>query len=282
MLFEISHTTEYSYSGEVFLEPHYLRFKPKITPHCILKDFSISIEPEPAGLSEQMDIENNHTIVCWFDGKHHRLKIISHSTLEAKPFNPFNFLVYPPEYLHIPFEYDEHAKQLLQPSLQSEGISRVMTKYNQDILKESGQQSIEYLLKLTQAIQAAFRLETRETGDPHPPALTFDRKTGSCRDLAWMQIQMLRQMGIASRFVSGYFYPDVENPKFELHAWVEAWLPGAGWIGLDPGHGIISNEYHIPVASGAYFKHTMPVTGSVRGSAKSALTHSLSISVDPD
>ena len=94
-----------------------------------------------------------------------------------------------------------------------------------------------------------------------------------------MEIHLLRKMGFAARFVSGYFYlPDV-NPEFELHAWLEVFLPGAGWIGFDPTHGIIAGIHHIPIASSAHFENTMAVSGSVRGSASSTLHTNLAIHV---
>lgn len=281
MHFEISHTTEYNYSDEVFFEPHYFRFKPKSTSHMVLKDFNIQIEPEPSGLSEQTDAENNHNVFCWFDGTHQQLKIKSQSTVESQEYSPFNFLVHPSEYLRLPFEYKNKTKELLNPSLNSADISESMYCYIKAMQREYNYQSVDFLLGLTQKIHRDFNLKLRESGDPHQPDFTFKKKTGSCRDLAWMQIHMLRKLGIASRFVSGYYYVEVENPDFELHAWTEAFLPGAGWIGLDPSHGILTNVYHIPVASSAFYENTMPVSGTVRGDAKSELKNELFISLVP-
>lgn len=94
-----------------------------------------------------------------------------------------------------------------------------------------------------------------------------------------MQIHMLRSCGFASRFVSGYYYLNIEDPVFELHAWVEVYMPGAGWIGLDPVHGVLTGCYHFPVASSAYYEYTMPVSGTVRGNARSSLSHEVKISL---
>lgn len=279
MQFELTHISEYNYSSEVFFEPHYFRFKPKITPHSFVKDYSIVIEPEPSGLSEQIDIENNYNILCWFDHSHHHLRITANSVVEANEYNPFNFLVHPLEYLRMPFDYDSKTKQLLKPSLRAEELPGSMIEYSNKILSDSNNQSIEFLSKLTQEIHKAFTLKSRDTGKPFKPDITFRQKEGSCRDIAWMQIHILRQLGIASRFVSGYFYINNANPEFELHAWVEAFLPGAGWIGLDPSHGILTNIYHIPVASSAFYENTMPVSGTVRGSAGSELKNELKISL---
>lgn len=281
MLFGISHKTDYKYSSGVFLEPHTLRFKPKLTPHSVLKNFSIKIEPEPSGLSEQIDIENNFNLFCWFEGTHSQIRISSIATVEVEEFNPFNFLIHPPEFLHLSFEYDQRTKQLLKPSLYVEGLPESMVEYTEEILSNSSSETVDFLIRLTRGIHLEFNLTTREVGEPHSPDITFKNKSGSCRDLAWMQIHMLRKLGIACRFVSGYLYVDAENPEFELHAWVEVYLPGAGWIGLDPSHGMLTSGYHIPVTSSAYYQNTMPVCGSIRGKASSSLKNYLKITLDP-
>ena len=277
MRFQITHITEYTYSDIVFLEPHYLRFKPRVTAYSVLKDFSVSIEPGPAGISEQIDIDNNHNIFCWFDEMHGHLKITASSSVEIIEYNPFNFLVYPAGYLSIPFVYEKKQRKLLDPELQSEGLSEPMLDFINNILGKTNNHSVNFLAQITGEIHTEFTLNTREWGKPLKPEFTFKQKKGSCRDLAWMQIHMLRQLGIASRFVSGYYYIDRADPEFELHAWVEAYLPGAGWIGLDPSHGILTDHYHVPVASSSNYENTMPVSGSVRGKAKSVLNNKLTI-----
>ena len=131
--------------------------------------------------------------------------------------------------------------------------------------------AIPFLTNLTTKIHDDFILESRQEGIPFAPDKTFEIKNGSCRDLVWMQIQLLRHMGIAAKFVSGYFYLPLENSEFELHAWLEVFLPGAGWIGFDPSHGILAGNSHIPIASSTHFENTMTVTGTIRGEATSDL-----------
>lgn len=278
MIFEISHNTRYIYSDNVFFEPHYLRFKPRNTAFSVVKNFNIKIEPNPSGISKQIDVENNSILLGWFDGMHEEMKITSNVIVEVKEHNPFDFLVHPAQYLKLPFEYDIKAKQLIQASLNGGSISKDLKEYGNSILSHSQNKSVEFFLALTKKIHLDFKLEYRETGEPNNPDYTFNSKIGSCRDLAWMQIQLLRSFGIACRFVSGYYFVESENPEFELHAWLEAYLPGAGWIGLDPSHGILTSIYHISVASSAFHENTMPVNGSIRGEAKSKLITDLNIS----
>jgi transglutaminase-like putative cysteine protease len=124
-----------------------------------------------------------------------------------------------------------------------------------------------------------FKVEYRETGQPFSPNKTFKFKRGSCRDLSWLLISLLRNRGIAARFVSGYFYFDMDEPAYELHAWVEVFLPGNGWLGLDPSHGIFTGNSHFPIVSSAHYENTMPVSGGIRGSATSKLKTQLSIEI---
>lgn len=279
MLFEINHITEYSYSEEVFFEPHYFRFKPKSTAHSSVAKYSIEIEPKPAGFSELVDSENNNLLHCWFNDTHKKLKVTVKTQLEFKEFNPLDFLVYPSEYLQIPFNYDEQTKQLLQPYLNTASLPLKMTQFLSDILLKTDAQTLTFLNELNRSIHNNFKSEIRELGDPYKPEFTFEHKLGSCRDLSWMLIHMLRHVGIACRFVSGYFYLIAEKPEFELHAWVEVYLPGAGWIGYDPTHGLVTGCYHIPLAASAFFNNTMPVSGAIRGSATSELKTTLKIAI---
>lgn len=279
MKLQISHTTEYTYSNPVFFEPHYLRFKPKDTPHSNLVEFKLKIDPEPSGYSEQIDIENNHIGLCWFEDTHRQLKLSIKTIIEVNEYNPFNFLVHPAEYLQLPFQYNDQTGQLLKPSLQYSSLSEELKSFLKDTLEKTDHQTTPFLLELTRQIHNEFIVETREIGEPYDPGLTSKLKRGSCRDLAWMQIHLLRQIGIAARFVSGYFYLNSTNPQFELHAWIEVFLPGAGWIGFDPSNGIVCGCFHIPLASSAFYENTMPVSGTTRGESKAILQNELKISL---
>lgn len=279
MIFEISHDTRYTYSEKVFFEPHTFRFRPKNTPYSDLQEYSVQIIPEPSGLSEQLDIEGNHLLTCWFENTHQDLVIKTRSSVEVSDYNPYNFLVYPAEFLSLPFSYSQRDQLLLYPSLSAHRIPDHMKDFLNTTIIESGHQTITFLSALNNQIHREFVLESREFGSPHQPEITFKQRRGSCRDLAWMHIHLLRHTGIAARFVSGYFYPETNDPEFELHAWVEAYIPGAGWLGFDPGHGIVTGNRHIPVAASSVYEHTMPVSGSVRGKANAHLKTDLHISV---
>ena len=277
MKFKIIHQTEYVFDSEVFLEPHYLRFKPRQTPYVTIEDFSMSLVSKPIGHKSIKDEENNTVDFYWFDGMTKKLAIKAESVLETKSFNPFDFILYPQHFNQLPFEYYELQKKLLSSALQKKSISDELIDYGNSLLKASNFNTVSYITALTKEIHDDFTVVYREVGPPMLPNKTFKLKKGSCRDLSWMQINLLRQQGIAARFVSGYYYFAMDQPQFELHAWVDVFLPGAGWVGLDPSHGILTGNTHFPIASSAIPENTMPVSGGIRGSATSKLITQLSI-----
>ncbi|MCB9248474.1 MAG: transglutaminase family protein [Ignavibacteriales bacterium] len=271
MKYKIIHETEYTFSSKVFYEPHYFRFKPKTTPYNKLEFFNLTITPLPTGISEQTDSENNIVHFCWFEEMTKSMSIKSESIINIAKHNPFNFILYPMNYFDFPFTYSEELKKLNSSALAIEKIDEPLIQYGAKIASDSNFKTIPFLTNLTTKIHDDFILESRQEGIPFEPDKTFEIKNGSCRDLVWMQIQLLRHMGIAAKFVSGYFYLPLENSEFELHAWLEVFLPGAGWIGFDPSHGILAGNSHIPIASSTHFENTMTVTGTIRGEATSDL-----------
>ena len=279
MKFKITHSTEYLFDSEVFLEPHYLRFRPKKTPYVDIAYFSMAISLEPAGKRVIRDEENNLLDFCWFEGMTKKLAIKSESIVETKSYNPFDFILHPQSYNQLPFQYNEQQKKLLFSSLEKQPISEVLINYGAAILAASNFNTIQYLTNLTNQLHEDFTVVYREVGSPMLPDETFELKKASCRDLSWLQINLLRQQGIAARFVSGYYYFEMDEPAYELHAWVEVFLPGTGWLGLDPSHGILTGNTHFPMASSAHFENTMPVSGGIRGSATSKLVTHLSIEI---
>ncbi|MDB4582609.1 transglutaminase family protein [Draconibacterium sp.] len=277
MKLRIIHKTEYEFSSKVFFEPHFFRFKPKTTPHLQLETFNLDVSPVPVGISENTDAENNLINLCWFEGMHEKMLITSEIKVNSQEYNPFNFILYPGDYLNLPFQYSKDLWEVLSPAMILEPINASLLEFGQKILAGSNANTVEFLTNLTKQIHSNFTLINREFGSPLEANETFRLKTGSCRDLAWMQIMVLRHMGFASRFVSGYYFLKIQDANFELHAWVEVFLPGAGWIGFDPSHGLFAGNTHIPIASSSKSENTMPVSGIIRGSATSKMETNLYI-----
>lgn len=275
MQIRINHQTIYRFSEPVFLEPHYLRFQPRPMPYLSLDTFQLSIQPPTQGLQGRLGPENNFIHFAWFDGLHSELRIQAIMEVSCLPYNPFQFLIYPAEFTSLPFHYPDSLQKRLYACLQTTPLSESLMVFLQSIRSESQNQTVDFLTELTRRIHTDLASIYRETGPPMTPEETFKQGKGSCRDLSWMQIHLLRQLGLAARFVSGYLYLDVEEPSYELHAWVEVFLPGGGWVGLDPTHGMLVGNNHIPVAASAQYAQTMPVTGSIRGEAQTELLSDL-------
>ncbi|WP_200978171.1 transglutaminase family protein [Echinicola sp. 20G] len=274
---KIVHKTEYNFDEEVFIEPHYLRFKPRNTPFNIVESNQFTVFPKPTGLSEQWDPENNQIYFCWFDGKHHLLNILWESIVRLEEYNPFNYIIFPTGYYNLPINYSLELKDLLFASLVVDHINSPLIEYGNQILEKSVFKTLHFISELTKKIHSDFNLVSRMEGEPYAADKTFNLKKGSCRDLSWMEIQLLRHSGIAARFVSGYYFIESENLEHELHAWVEVFLPGAGWVGFDPSHGTAVGSSHIPICSSAHYRNTMPVIGSFRGNAQASLETKLII-----
>jgi transglutaminase-like putative cysteine protease len=279
MRYKIIHETHYQFSEAVFLEPHIMRFQPKLSAYQQPQSFSLHIAAEPAGMHAHSDAEGNLVHTVWFDGSRQELKVIAQSEVQILAHNPFTFLVHPASYNTVPFAYEPSLNTLLQPALQTAALPKEMIAYAQAIAEETNHQTLSFLITIAQRIHKDFVLEYRHSGAAFPPAETFALKHGSCRDLTWMLIHLLRQRGIAARFVSGYFFIPEQNTPYELHAWVEAYVPGAGWFGIDPSHGIATADNHIAVAASAQFENTMPITGSYRGGASVELSTTLQITL---
>lgn len=221
MNFKIIHETTYTFSDKVFLEPHYLRFRPKQTPFIDVIDFSIVLRSEPEGHTVFEDEDHNVIDFCWFEKLTDNITITAQTNLQTKTYNPFNFLVYPDSFNTIPFKYSDHQHQILYAALQGSPLTHELIDYADRILASTKHNTITFITNLTTKIHNDFCIEYRENGPPLTPESTFAIKTGSCRDLSWMQINILRHYGIAARFVSGYFYFETEEPVYQLHAWTE-------------------------------------------------------------
>jgi len=207
------------------------------------------------------------------------LAIQLETIIEIEDYNPFAFIISPFEYNELPFNYQKNDSLLLHVYLNHQTVGKELEDYTQEILQLAAHQTLPFLTKFTQKIHEDFDVVYREEGAPLPINECFQSKKGSCRDLAWMQINAFRKLGIAARFASGYYYFDMEEPSYELHAWSEVFLPGAGWVGLDPTHGIFCGNTHIPVVSSAFPENTMPVTGSIRGASQMQLETALIINI---
>lgn len=269
MNLKIRHKTSYKYSDRIALEPHHLYFYPVPRNYFTLLDFEMQVAPQCSGLAQRVDAEDNLFHQCWFNEPMEELIIDVSMELETREINPFNFMVED----KLKSAYNKALDIFLEPMpLSTEIISWLDAQ--ESITADN---VITFLFYLSQEINLKWDHQARYEEDLLSPDVCFVKKQGSCRDLAWMMINMLRQKNVPARFVSGYAYNPQLGDGHELHAWVEAWVNGAGWIGLDPSAGLLTTEKYIPIVTSYHPANTFPVQGTYRGDAQSELQFKVEI-----
>ncbi|AFY83225.1 DUF2126 domain-containing protein [Oscillatoria acuminata] len=282
----LNHQKIYRFDRPAVLGPHVLRLRP--SPHCRtpIQSYALKITPENHSLYWRQGVGGDFMARVNFPEKSSHLLIQVDLIAELHPINPFDFLVeqYASSY---PFTYDEQLAAELQPCLQIQESGPLLTDWvNQ--LENSNPFITTFIGNLSQKLQQDIAYTVRFEPGIQTCEETLSQRLGSCRDTAWLLVQILRHCGLAARFVSGYLIqlkPDeipLEGPagpeadKADLHAWAEVYLPGAGWIGLDPTSGMLTAEGHIPLAAAADPRNAEPVTGSI-GPCESELTYAVTV-----
>lgn len=262
MRYEITHTTTYRYSREVFPEPHTIRLCPRSDPAQSVERFSIRIRPEPAGASEGIDAWGNPVTWTWFTGTTEQLEIVTETAVSTHRVNPFDYL---PDAgrRDLPMRYGSDAAALAR--YLAEDPSPGAARLAREVRDEAGSNVLDFLLGLTSRLYEDIEVVVREEGDPWDPAETLARGEGSCRDLTVLYCSACRAQGIAARFVSGYQEGDPDQEERDLHAWAEVYVPGGGWRGYDPTHGLAVADRHVALASAADPAGAAPTSGTVRG-----------------
>ena len=276
MRLKVTHETTYTYSGSVYLEPHTLYLHPLTYPFQSVQNFQMRIEPEPVVFSRANDIEGNYVYLLCFQEPTDCLAIRTSFEAETSRTNPFDYVLYPFEVCNLPFQYPLALHPLLKPYLKPATRHAQIESFALECVNQSQQSTLRLLMCLTETIRQEFVYEHRETGAPRTSEETLRLKRGSCRDLAALMIDTCRVLGIAARFASGYFYGDPEAER-HLHAWVEVYLPGAGWRGYDPTEGLVAADRHVLLAASAYPLQVAPVQGTFRGDAYAELSTTVHI-----
>ncbi|MBL3658537.1 transglutaminase family protein [Fulvivirga sediminis] len=276
MTLKVHHRTSYHYEDAVFLDPHYFYLKPQVRAYLDLKDFQIEVSPTPKGITERIDIENNEYFQVWNHNKTNHLEVIVNSTISLKELNLFNFLIDPPMQLNKGNIYNSSDIVFLKPYL-TQSIPAHIKKFTTNLAEQTNYDPISFLNALLAEISQNWDHTIRMEQNILPVDQCFSSKEGSCRDLTAMLMDMLRAIGLATRFVSGYAYNPELAEGHELHAWAEVLLPGAGWIGIDPSLGLFTNEMYIPLATSYTPANTMTVKGHYRGQVKAILDTEVTI-----
>ncbi len=269
----VSHRTHYEYDRPVTLSPHVIRLRP--APHCRtpVTRYSLRIDPLDHFLNWQQDPHGNHLARAVFRTPARRLCIEVDLVAELTTMNPFDFFL-EPSAERFPFEYEPRPARDLFPYLETEPPGPELRRFLADV-DTRPRSTVDVLVTLNRDIERRIRYERRMEPGIRSCDDTLARGRGSCRDTAWLLVQILRRLGLAARFVSGYLIelaPDVRpldgpagpsRDAAELHAWVETYLPGAGWVGLDPTSGLLAAEGHLPVAATAEPATAAPISGTV-------------------
>ena len=282
----LNHVTHYRYDRRVTLGPQIVRLRP--APHCKtnILSYSLRIEPAKHFINWQQDPQSNYLARLVFAEPTEEFRVEVDLIAEMAVLNPFDFFLEP--YAEFwPFKYQAAEASELAPYLSKLpltalfertliGVKREKTRMN-DFLVDLNQrlsQDIKYLIRLEPGVQT--------------PEETLQNASGSCRDSAWLLVQLLRHLGFAARFASGYLIQltadvkSLDGPQgperdfTDLHAWCEVYLPGAGWVGLDPTSGLLAGEGHIPLACTPDPSSAAPITGAVDES-EVTFSHEMSV-----
>jgi uncharacterized protein (DUF2126 family)/transglutaminase-like putative cysteine protease len=273
----LTHTTRYRYDRLVSLQPHVVRLRP--APHCRTPILSYSLKVEPAEhfLNWQQDPYGNYQARLAFLKPARELLVEVDLVAEMVALNPFDFFVEEYAEKH-PFRYEEILARELRPYCETVARGPKFAALVEELgsrFARPGRRSIDVLVDINREIARRLRYDIRMEPGVFPPDETLDRGHGSCRDFAWLEVQLVRCLGFAARFVSGYSIQlkadekaldggpsGVTEDVADLHAWTEVYLPGAGWVGFDPTSGLLAGEGHIPLACAALPSTAAPIAGS--------------------
>src|SRR5271166_1852988 len=280
----LEHRTGYTFDRLVQVYPHVVRLRPAPHSRTPIEAYSLRIEPADHFINWQQDAVGNFLARLVFPNPTRKLSITVGLIADLKVINPFDFFIedwaekWPAS---SGFSYSGELADDLKPYLrpvdedgEGSGPGELVRAWVRNFSVPDGTRTIDFLVALNRAINADVAYTVRMEHGVQTPDYTLRAGIGSCRDSAWLLVSILRQLGLAARFVSGYLVQlasDVEaldGPSgppadfTDLHAWAEVYIPGAGWIGLDPTSGLFAGEGHIPLAATAHPATAAPITGS--------------------
>ncbi|HXB42844.1 MAG TPA: transglutaminase family protein, partial [Puia sp.] len=269
----INHKTTYHYDRPVSLSPHLFRLRPAVHSRTPIEAYSLSITPKDHFINWQQDPFGNWQARVVFSEKTTELCVEVEVIANMVVINPFDFFV--EEYAEkFPFRYSDLLSNELIPYLEIKENGPRLMHWLTGVERKEKININDFLVYLNHKLNKDIAYSIRMEPGVQTCEESLEKSLGSCRDSAWLLVQILRHLGLAARFVSGYLVQltaDVksldgpsgpENDFTDLHAWTEVYIPGAGWIGLDPTSGLFAGEGHIPLACTPNYISAAPVVGS--------------------
>ncbi|XZE52589.1 DUF2126 domain-containing protein [Planctomycetaceae bacterium SH139] len=269
----LHHRSTYRYDRLVSMSPQLIRLRPAPHTRTPIPSYSLTVLPSEHFANWQQDPHGNFMARCVFPEPMRDFSVEVDLVADMTVINPFDFFVEPSADLW-PFQYDTWLARDLRPFLECEKPGPKLTKWLAGIDRKP-RNTVHFLVDLNCRLRDQISYLIRMEPGVQKPEETLTLNSGSCRDSAWLLVQILRNLGIAARFASGYLIqlaPDVkalDGPSgptadfTDLHAWTEAYVPGAGWIGLDPTSGLLAGEGHIPLACTPDPSSAAPISGAV-------------------
>ena len=276
----LEHRTSYTFDRLVEVHPHVVRLRPAPHSRTPIEAYSLQVEPADHFVNWQQDAFGNFLARLVFPTRTRELTITVGLIADLKVINPFDFFI--EDFAETwPFQYPKALLEDLKPYLrpvdedgEGSGPGELAKDWVRNFSVRPGTRTIDFLVALNGAINADVGYSVRMEAGVQTPDHTLQTAIGSCRDSAWLMVSVLRQMGLAARFVSGYLVQLTSDVKAldgpsgpvadftDLHAWTEVYIPGAGWIGLDPTSALFAGEGHIPLSATPHPASAAPITGA--------------------
>ena len=269
----LNHVTHYRYDRPINLGPQVVRLRPAPHSRTRILSYSMRVEPAKHFVNWQQDPQSNYLARLVFPDQTTEMRIEVDLVAEMSVLNPFDFFL-EPSAENFPFEYEPEQAHELAPYMEKAPLTPKFAEYLASIPREP-MQTTNFLVALNQRLQGDIAYLIRMEPGVQTPEVTLVNGSGSCRDSGWLLVQLLRHLGFAARFVSGYLIQlksdvkSLDGPSgtevdfTDLHAWCEVFLPGAGWIGFDPTSGLLAGEGHIPLACSPDPSSAAPISGAL-------------------
>ncbi|MCQ1770070.1 transglutaminase family protein [Neorhizobium galegae] len=284
----IYHLTHYMYDKPVRLGPQIIRLKPAAHSRTKVLSHSLKVTPSNHFVNLQQDPYGNYLARFVFPDPVTEFKIEVDLVADMTVYNPFDFFV-EEDAMKWPFSYPPELVEDLSIYMTPEPPEPALVDYLKTFNMSPGQPTVDMVVGINARLQQAIGYVIRMEPGVQTPEQTLTSALGSCRDTSWLLVQILRHLGLAARFVSGYLIqltPDLkalDGPSgtevdfTDLHAWCEVYLPGAGWVGLDPTSGLLTGESHIPLAATPHFRNAAPISGGYFGEAQTSFAFDMKV-----